>query len=119
MKLLIVDDLQQLRSLYKELFAEKYELFEAQNGLEAYNICLKEKPDLIICDFDMPNYNGEWLDRRLFEEGIKIPILLVTASNEGIFKNMLKRNTFKILYKPFSVDELMENVSQIVESKNG
>jgi len=120
MKILLVDDMESIRNLYKLILGtSKYEFFEAENGLEAYNICVKEKPDLIFSDFDMPEYDGAWLDERLFNEGKKIPIVLVTSTYRDIFKEMLKRNTVKILYKPFSINELNDVLDRIKNRKNG
>ena len=66
MKILLADDVASTRVLLKNLFTmaytseygEKLEIFEATDGIEAIDVYLKEKPDLVFMDIVMPNMNG-------------------------------------------------------------
>lgn len=80
---LIVDDMSINRKLL-HLFLEKenLELFEAQDGIEAIDITMETKPDLILMDMQMPEMNGFECSRVLktSEETAHIPIVAITAS---------------------------------------
>ena len=43
---------------YTSEYGEKLEIFEATDGIEAIDVYLKEKPDLVFMDIVMPNMNG-------------------------------------------------------------
>ena len=48
-KILIVDDNDQLRMLFKVMLKE-YEIYEASDGFEAVELCKKIEPNLILMD---------------------------------------------------------------------
>ena len=55
MNILVVDDEMLIRNVIKDyLENEGYEIFEAENGLEAIRVFKEEKIDLIILDIMMP-----------------------------------------------------------------
>jgi len=79
---LVVDDSGSIRSLVKfVLEAEGYEIAEAEDGLEAWNLMQRMKPDLVIADCDMPNMTGPELVRRMREQQHfnDTPIVLLTS----------------------------------------
>ena len=58
MKLLIVDDEARIRALIAKYAAfEGYETEEAENGMQAIEMCRKNRYDLIIMDVMMPEYD--------------------------------------------------------------
>ena len=63
---------------------EKYpvEIFEANDGKEAWDIILKEQPNLILLDIHMPNKDGFELLEDLKEEWINVPVAVVSADDE-------------------------------------
>lgn len=80
MKILIVDDDQHIRRLYKEeLEEEGYEVLIAENGLQALELFDKENPDLVTLDILMPDVDGIKLLRQMKEKKPQIPIIMSTA----------------------------------------
>lgn len=80
MKILIVDDDQHIRRLYKEeLEEEGYEVLIAENGLHALELFDKENPDLVTLDILMPDVDGIKLLRQMKEKKPQIPIIMSTA----------------------------------------
>lgn len=58
-KILVVDDDFKQRDLYVDLFREKgFEVISARDGLEALEIALKDKPDLVFTGIIMPRMDG-------------------------------------------------------------
>ena len=56
--LMIVEDNDELRSFLVESMRSKYQVIEAVDGLQAWNIILDELPDMIISDVMMPGQDG-------------------------------------------------------------
>ena len=80
-KILLVDDDQSLRQLYKlELANHQYEIIEASDGDEGLSKAISEKPDLILLDIMMPKSDGvATLTKVKAEDSIKnIPVVMLT-----------------------------------------
>jgi two-component system response regulator (stage 0 sporulation protein F) len=76
-KILIVEDDENLRTLYsEELREEGYEPILAKNGKEAMRILKKLKPDLVILDIVMPLMNGMEALGRIIGQYRDLPIIL-------------------------------------------
>jgi len=84
-KILVCDDDQNVRLLTRQcLEAEDMQVVEAANGLEAIDIFVRERPDLVFLDVEMPGMTGlEACQRiRLMPQGESIPIMIVTGSDD-------------------------------------
>src|SRR3990170_8971777 len=80
MKILIVDDDQHIRRLYKEeLEEEGYEVVVAATGAEALELFERENPDLVTLDILMPDIDGIKLLRQMKEKRPRVPIIMSTA----------------------------------------
>ena len=81
-KILVVDDEWELRNLLTEfLTGEGYDVIQASNGEEAFELAEKEEPQVILLDIEMPGIDGIEVCRRLKEEDKTrfIPVIMVTA----------------------------------------
>lgn len=79
-KLLLVDDEEYIRLLYKEEFEDEgYEVVTASNGIEALKEFIKDRPDLVILDIQMPDMAGVEVLRRMKEHDNSVPVILSTA----------------------------------------
>jgi DNA-binding response OmpR family regulator len=80
MKILIVDDDQNILRLYKEeLEEEGYVVVTASNGQEALEQFDKESPDLVTLDILLPDIDGIKLLRQMKEKRPRMPIIMSTA----------------------------------------
>lgn len=80
MKILIVDDDQNILRLYKEeLEEEGYSIVTASNGQEALEQFEKESPDLVTLDILLPDIDGIKLLRQMKEKRPRMPIIMSTA----------------------------------------
>ena len=78
--ILVVDDEQNIRFLYKEeLEDEGYQVSVAATGEEALKILDTKTPDLIVLDIKMPGMDGIELMRKIEEDKGDIPIVLCSA----------------------------------------
>ncbi|MDO9107089.1 MAG: response regulator [Methylovulum sp.] len=115
--LLIVDDNPDIRDLLRLTFSDgNYQLFEAENGSEALDIILKEKPDIILLDIMMP---GE-IDGLAVCDFVKSSmlkrsriILLSAKSQQEDFKKGYEAGADIYVAKPFSPIALLELVENL------
>ncbi|MBI5575571.1 MAG: response regulator [Deltaproteobacteria bacterium] len=82
-KILVVDDEENIRELYRdELSEEGYSVELAENGQAALSKFEKFQPDLVTLDVMMPGMNGIEVLRRIREKNPSVPVLLLTAFGE-------------------------------------
>ncbi|MEZ5566848.1 MAG: EAL domain-containing protein [Halioglobus sp.] len=84
-KILVCDDDQNVRLLTRQcLEAEGMIVVEAANGLEAIDMFVRERPDLVFLDVEMPGMTGLEACQRIRQmpQGESIPIMIVTGSDD-------------------------------------
>ena len=82
-KILIVDDEESIRFLYKEELEEEGYIVEcAKNGEEALEKLIVFKPDLVSLDIKMPVMDGIEALKRIREKERRLPIILCSAYGE-------------------------------------
>ena len=84
-KVLIADDISILRQGLKVIFdqAEDIEVVGlASNGKEAWEICCRENPDVVLMDMRMPEYDGSYGIRRIKEQFPEIKVLVLTTFDD-------------------------------------
>ncbi len=118
--LLIVDDDQELRTFIKDNFNSDYIVIEAENGLEGFDMAMKNNPDIIITDIMMPVIDGIELCTKL-KTNIKtshIPIILLTAK-AGIESKIegLDSGADAYIAKPFTLKLIEVQISNILENR--
>lgn len=113
--LIIEDDLAILRGLKDNLEYESYEVLTAEDGEQGYCLIREKKPDLIILDLMLPKMSGYELCRKVRDEGVTTPILMLTARGEEVDRVLgLDLGADDYVTKPFSVPELLARVRAIL-----
>ena len=117
-RILVADDeVHIVRILRFNLERANYQVITASNGEEAYQVAVRERPDLIFLDVMMPKIDGYQVCRMLREEaGLKdIPIIMLTAKGQESDEEM-GRAVGANLYmtKPFSPKELIEKIKELI-----
>lgn len=119
--ILIVEDNREVRSFIKSVFADKYNVFEAENGKDGIEIARKHPIDLIISDVMMPIMNGFELCRQIKTDLITshIPVILVTAKTSDIHREEgYKMGADAYIVKPFDSEILEIRVKNLLAIKN-
>ncbi len=115
--MLLVDDNADVRYFIKSHFSQGYQVLEAKNGLEGWNIALKTIPNIIISDVLMPDMDGFEFCRKIRkdERTSHIPILLLTAlgSREHEIEG-LSQGADDYITKPFDLVILQTKVENIL-----
>lgn len=115
-KILIIEDESNIRELISyNLAANNYRVMEAEDGLQGFEMSMREKPDLILLDLMLPGKNGLDICKELREKGSKVPIIILTAKHDDIDKVMgLEFGADDYMTKPFSVHELMARIKAVL-----
>jgi DNA-binding response OmpR family regulator len=118
MKVLIVDDNQVVASAVQIMLQlEGYEVRSALNGPDGYLTYLQFRPDLVITDIQMPGENGFELMNHIREKDATIKTIYMSG-NLNQFHSLLQeeKSKYQINYleKPFSMEELIGRVSELV-----
>ena len=109
--LVIEDDLAIRRGLKDNLEHEGYQVIEAGDGEEGYDLIKEKKPDLIVLDLMLPKVNGYEVCRRVRKEGNTVPILMLTARGEEVDRVLgLDMGADDYVTKPFSLPELLARI---------
>ncbi len=111
MRILIVDDEPQItRVLRTSLQSNGYEVTVARDGVEALELFLKTRPELVITDLAMPRMDGIELTREIRERS-QVPIIVLSVRNQDAAKvAALDEGADDYMTKPFSIQELMARV---------
>lgn len=117
--LIVEDDPAILRGLKDNLLAESYEVLTASDGEAGYRLIREREPDLVILDLMLPRMSGYEVCRKLRDQGITTPILMLTARGEEADRVLgLDLGADDYVTKPFSVRELLARVRAIVRRAN-
>ncbi|MFK7981934.1 MAG: two-component regulator propeller domain-containing protein [Saprospiraceae bacterium] len=116
--LLIVEDSYELRKFLVDSLKKSYQVIEAENGKQAFELALKETPDLIISDVMMPEMDGISFCFKI-KTNIKtshIPVILLTARKSRYFKlKGLETGADDYINKPFYDDELKIRIRNLLK----
>lgn len=84
-KILIVEDEDALSSVLEaKLSMEGFKVSLAGNGEEGLDKIKTERPDLILLDIVMPKMNGYEVLESMAKSGIKIPVIIISNSGQGV-----------------------------------
>ncbi len=114
-KILIVDDEAKIREVIRE-YAEfnHYETGEAEDGMQAVNMCLNDHYDLVIMDIMMPKLDGFSACKEIRKDK-DIPIIMLSARGEEYDKLFgFELGIDDYVVKPFSPKELMARVAAVL-----
>jgi two-component system chemotaxis response regulator CheY len=118
MKILIVDDFATMRKIVRNVLKQIgfTNMIEADNGKAALKVLKKEKVDLILCDWNMPEMPGIDLLKALrSDDGLKdIPFVMVTAeAQKDNIVEAVKAGVSSYIVKPFTAETVSEKLNAI------
>jgi two-component system OmpR family response regulator len=115
-RVLVVEDEQRLAAaLSRGLTASGFEVRLAHDGHSGYRMAKERLPDAIVLDLMLPGMSGEEVCRRLRNEGVWTPILVLTAKDqESDETDALDMGADDYLRKPFSFTVLVARCRALV-----
>ena len=125
-KVLVVDDEDDtLEVLCEMLRMNGFEVVGmGRNGREAHELYEKLKPDIVLSDVLMPDFDGRYGLQKILEFDPHAKVVMVTASalTYGDKTELLSMGALEVVIKPYEMDDLfkiIEELSSEVISKSG
>jgi two-component system, OmpR family, response regulator len=120
-RVLVTDDEDNIRFLLDAALRHfGFDVVLAANGREALGAVADDKPDLIVLDVMLPDLDGFEVCRRLRADGVRVPVLFLTA-RDGTEEKVrgLTLGGDDYVTKPFSLEEVVARVRAILRRANG
>lgn len=118
LKVLIVEDNDDLRTYLRDNLSPIYSIIEAADGKDGWQKAISRHPDVIVSDISMPNMDGIELSRKIKSDKrvSHIPIILLTALTESAYQlKGLETGASDYLTKPFSFEILNVKIRNLVQ----
>lgn len=119
--ILIVEDEKEIRNNLKEILErEGFNVFAAQDGLEALHIIDSSLPSLILSDIRMPNMDGFELLEKLQQDKstTSIPFIFLTARVDlEDLRTGMALGADDYIMKPFKIDDLVNSIKARLRKK--
>jgi len=117
----VIDDNAEIRRILHDMILgpRGYDVSTANDGREGLERALREQPDLILTDVEMPNMSGLEVLEKLREAEYKWPVILMTFhSTETVAIKAIHLGARDYIRKPFEVEEVLRRVERVlVESR--
>ena len=115
-KILVVeDDVNTRKWMYTVLRKNRFEVLQAEDGLDALELMDIEHVDLVVLDLMMPNMDGYELTRQLRHTWKNLPLLMVTAKQEPIDKKEgFLAGTDDYMTKPVDEEEMVLRIKALL-----
>lgn len=108
---LVVDDSRVIRKVARRILEDLgFQVTEASDGLEAFNLCKADMPDAVLLDWNMPVMDGITFLRELRKEagGDKPTVVFCTTENDlAHITEALSEGANEYIMKPFD-GEILE-----------
>jgi two-component system OmpR family response regulator len=120
-RLLVVDDEPSIVELLSAaLRFAGFEVATAAGGLEAIDTAASFRPDLLVMDVMMPGLDGFGVVRRLRQNGVRTPVLFLTAKDATEDKVQgLTLGGDDYVTKPFSLEEVVARIRAVLRRTGG
>lgn len=120
-KILLVEDSKEMRDYMRLLLSDVFEIFEAENGQQAYDMALECMPSLIITDLLMPGMNGLQFCREIKSHTATshIPVVILTSQWEDQMQaSGYEAGAEAYLTKPVKPEVLMQVLLNFLQKQD-
>jgi len=121
MKILVVDDSRAMRMIVTRTLRQAgfsgHDITEAENGKQALETAGRQRFDLVLSDWNMPEMTGIELIRGLRAKGIRTPFCFVTSEgSEEMREQAEAAGAVGLIAKPFTPEAFIDVLSSVVTS---
>jgi DNA-binding NtrC family response regulator len=115
--ILVTDDEQSIRNTLREILEfEEYEVLEAENGDQVFDLLADQRIDLMLLDIKMKGMDGMEVLTKLKEEGIHCPVIMISGhGNIEIAVEATKKGAFDFIQKPPDLNRLLVSVRNALD----
>jgi CheY-like chemotaxis protein len=122
-KVLVADDMLEIREMLRVVLQTKYDVILARNGEEAWELFNAEKPDIVLSDVVMPRIKGDELCAKIRQSfAPETPVILITAATkdkelaDGFWNKAAGTDAF--ISKPFSPMDVLPVVERLLARRH-
>ncbi len=120
MRILLIEDNEVLSDTIKQYLESKYDVEQEYSGEDGYLLAKRGIYDLIILDLMLPEMSGYDVLKKLREENIDTPVIILTAKGELEDKlKGFKYGADDYIVKPFESKELMARIEAVIRRTKG
>ncbi len=119
-RVLVADDEVRIREMVKKYAAfEGYDVAEAENGMQAVEMCKSGPFDIVLMDVMMPELDGFSAVREI-RKASRVPVIMLSARGEEYDRiHGFETGADDYVVKPFSPKELMMRVAAVLSRTQG
>ncbi|MCU0448310.1 MAG: response regulator [Bernardetiaceae bacterium] len=115
--MLVVDDDASIRLLLGKILSPKFQVVALTDAVGAFSWMSEgNMPDLVICDLNMPDFNGMEFLANMKKSGLyrEVPVIMLSSfSQEEAAAKCLEQGAFAYFEKPFDPIAVRETVEKI------
>lgn len=116
-RILIVDDEPLIAEVLKEHFKAGYDVETALSGADALSAVVRQRPDVVLLDINMPRMNGVEVLKDIKRIDGTIAVIMVTANEQiAMAGEALRYGAFGYVPKPFDFRYLDHMVASLFDS---
>ena len=114
--ILVVDDEEVIRSLFKQILEDLgHEVIAVENGLDGLDLVKQRDFDLVFLDLKMPGMDGAELFSRMKTIKPNLPVTVITGyPDSDIMVRALAQGSFGIMNKPFTESDIVRVVADFL-----
>ena len=120
-KVIIADDSDFVRDGMRIILSvdEEFEVLGcAKNGKEAVELCMKEKPDVVLMDIQMPVMDGIEATKEIVKRGLGKVLILTTFDADELVDKALKNGAGGYLIKNHTPEHLKQMIKAVYHGGN-
>jgi len=119
--IIIVDDDKDTVTVFQEFL--EYKGFKVlgvgHNGKDAVDLYNELRPDVVLLDVMMPEFNGIYGLENIRKINPDSKIIMVTADKtKETEAKLIKMNASAIFYKPYEIDNVVNAIKDVLNTKN-
>jgi DNA-binding NtrC family response regulator len=116
--ILIVDDEPDICDILSEMLEATYRTATAANGAEGLTQFVRERPDVVLLDIQMPGMSGIQVQKDMSAIDPTVPVIMLTAVQDiGRISSVLKNGAFSYLPKPCDATYLRHLVAAALSQR--
>ena len=121
-KILIIEDEESIRRVLKKVLIEeddKYQIFEAFDGVDGIEKIKSNKLDLILCDIKMPKKDGIEVLDFIIKKYSEIPVIMISGHGDlETAVESMRLGAFDYISKPPDLNRLLNSVRAALKNNN-
>ena len=118
-KILIIDDQKAIRNTLKEILEyEKHAVYVAEDGKIGLQMTIENNYDLIFCDIKMPNLDGIEFLKKVMEEKIISPVIMISGHGDiETAVQTLKIGAYDYIEKTLDLNRVLSAVKNAFDNR--